>query len=636
MGLGKLFSGWKAVFRSVPLLAFVAASAAIGQSGIVGPVPIDRFTLSPGGVDLRSGVFTYNHTDLSIGAAGTSSGISLVRSTDNGKPHVERFAQFSHNWEIFVYDSFVTGGGLKVGGSGPIQISVTAQGRSMSFRSDLPRNYYGDLGPPINPSNAKISRVQSGTSYYYLYTAPDGTVITFNPMTFNTTTSARCNQDNGNCAYASQMVLPDGTQYDFSYDNIGTINSRLRRVVSNTGFALIFEYTTSGSQPYISKACALNLAVASLPSGYTCPAGAISASYAYSGNFMTQMTDPSGSVWNFGNTYIDGSSDYTLSLFKPGSATPYLVNTYQQSYSDSYFRVVKKQVFTPGTTYNYNFSVISQGDFNPGSDDVAGGDYTYEGKIVSASYGGYRPPKLYPDRTTYITPKPERLVDELGRVYTGDYCMPYPNGQGCRPTALQVLTDPSGIKTYYSYDSKLNVIQMVTKAKPGSGLADIVQSATYSCSNLKACAKPTSVTDANGNVTTTTYSFDHGGVLTQTLPAVNGINPVTRYAYAQHYAWLKAAGSGYVQATTPVWLLSEERTCKATATVGNACAGGAADEVVTTYEYQVGSASVGSNLLLKSKVVTADGASLRTCFGYDALGRKVSETAPRAGLTSCS
>jgi hypothetical protein len=41
-------------------------------------------------------------------------------------------------------------------------------------------------------------------------------------------------------------------------------------------------------------------------------------------------------------------------------------------------------------------------------------------------------------------------------------------------------------------------------------------------------------------------------------------------------------------------------------------------------------------LLLIGKSVTADGQTLRTCYSYDRVGKKISETAPRAGLAVCS
>ena len=51
--------------------------------------------------------------------------------------------------------------------------------------------------------------------------------------------------------------------------------------------------------------------------------------------------------------------------------------------------------------------------------------------------------------------------------------------------------------------------------------------------------------------------------------------------------------------------------------------------------YDYGPDSGPNLLLLRGKVVTADGISLRTCYAYDPLGNKISETSPRAGLTVC-
>ncbi len=67
--------------------------------------------------------------------------------------------------------------------------------------------------------------------------------------------------------------------------------------------------------------------------------------------------------------------------------------------------------------------------------------------------------------------------------------------------------------------------------------------------------------------------------------------------------------------------------------MGNACSGGSGDEVVTTYDY--GPDSGPNNLFLRGVAVTADGVTLRTCYGYDANGHKTYETKPRAGLASC-
>jgi hypothetical protein len=196
-------------------------------------------------------------------------------------------------------------------------------------------------------------------------------------------------------------------------------------------------------------------------------------------------------------------------------------------------------------------------------------------------------------------------------------------------------TDPGGFKTDLTWDMFARNLQQTRRhATAGSALADVVMSAGYNCGGLtfRYCSKPTSVTDARGAVTVYTYAPEHGGVLTETLPAVNGINPQKRYTYAQRSAWIANGAGGWVQAASPVWVLVRMSVCKSGAASGAGCAT-AGDEVITTYDY--GPDSGPNNLNLRGNVVDAGGLSLRTCMSYDAIGNKVSETKPRAGLTSC-
>jgi RHS repeat-associated protein len=147
----------------------------------------------------------------------------------------------------------------------------------------------------------------------------------------------------------------------------------------------------------------------------------------------------------------------------------------------------------------------------------------------------------------------------------------------------------------------------------------------------KSANKPLSTTDARGFVTNWTYAPEHGGVRTETGPAVGGVTPQKRYSYVQRHARL-ADGS---PAGPLVWLPDSVSTCRTGNPSGAGCALGAGDEVVTRFDYGPDSAS--SNLLLQGQSVTADGRTLRTCFAYDGLGRKISETSPNgtAGLSAC-
>ena len=79
-------------------------------------------------------------------------------------------------------------------------------------------------------------------------------------------------------------------------------------------------------------------------------------------------------------------------------------------------------------------------------------------------------------------------------------------------------------------------------------------------------------------------------------------------------------------------MLSEESYCRTSAATSSGCTQ-SNDEVIIGYDYgPVGSAN---NLSLRGMVVTAEGQSLRTCYAYDDLGNRISETLPKAALSSC-
>ncbi len=203
------------------------------------------------------------------------------------------------------------------------------------------------------------------------------------------------------------------------------------------------------------------------------------------------------------------------------------------------------------------------------------------------------------------------------------------------------ITYPEGNSIYFTRDWADNVTGRADIAKPGSGLANNTTTWTYPASYKWAspticaganvlCDKPTKVTDPNGKATDYTYSATHGGMLTKTEPAAtNGIRPQTRYTYTARYG-RDVNGTAL---SPPIYVLTAEEYCKTTAASGSGCVGGAADEVVTTYDY--GPTSGPNNLLLRGTVVDSTGLALRTCYGYDTLGRKVSTTQPLANLSSC-
>src|SRR5690606_25457050 len=98
-----------------------------------------------------------------------------------------------------------------------------------------------------------------------------------------------------------------------------------------------------------------------------------------------------------------------------------------------------------------------------------GGDYSDNGALVKVDYGFHRyPPSLEPstdpwgtpyenfgDQKFQVTSGPERIVDELGRETTFDYCDPFfvvyladKDQFRCVVGELRSWTDPEGAVTH--------------------------------------------------------------------------------------------------------------------------------------------------------------------------------------------
>jgi RHS repeat-associated protein len=182
---------------------------------------------------------------------------------------------------------------------------------------------------------------------------------------------------------------------------------------------------------------------------------------------------------------------------------------------------------------------------------------------------------------------------------------------------------------WFSRDGRGNVIEKRIAAKPGSGYADVVSTASYpaSCTNRKTCNRPDYVIDAKGNRTDFTWDTNHGGILTETRPAApNGVRPQKRYTYTQLYAWIKNSSGSYVQAATPVWMLTGISECRTQAS----CVG-TSDETKTTITY--GTTGAANNLLPTVTTSSAgdNSVSATTTTTYDFTGNAITVDGPLAG-----
>ncbi|QDP18698.1 DUF6531 domain-containing protein [Sphingomonas xanthus] len=586
--------------RSASLAARIALLA-IGASFVSPPLhgqqslpPQKEYFIGEGQVDLHRGTFLYSHTDISVGPQGAPGGLEFTRYY-GVREEVGPFGYgASHNFDIdldrmaFVEEP-----------NGPQMFSyrytITIGRTSETFEkaygsSDI---YYTD------GSGGYHVLVEHGTDGPYTYYGPDGVVINFGSLS-------------GTGGVVTSVTSSDGTQVNFSRQ------SGFYLITNNHGYGLGVHYGTAGR---VTKVCAVNLAAEHVATA--CPSNAPAATYSWGGLNSAQMlgfTDPTGQTTSYGY-------DSTLSSIQsPGSATPDVTLT---------FHPISGKVFTQtlanGATWTYHYQTEGQTWWVSERQNAWTEVTNPLGKTIR--YEGFGPGGS----------KPSKIRDELGRETTFGFA--WAGGGLVNVPARK--TEPEGNETRYSYTggwTKPTEVRQV--AKPGSGLADIVTTATYSvnpsatwpnfaCTNPKICDKPLTVTDARGGTTNFTYDSNHGGVLSEMKPAptAGGPRPLKITNWAQRNAYVKDSSGSLVQATSPVWVVTSETECQTVAGGSTPVCDNTAPVRVTTLEYP--SVPAINALLPRGSVVTTGGISRRTCFGYDTLGRKISETTPNANLTSC-
>jgi len=303
-------------------------------------------------------------------------------------------------------------------------------------------------------------------------------------------------------------------------------------------------------------------------------------------NTTQTVTDSFGSVWS----YTVNDDRRLTRIVSPDGA----------SVSITYNNGKVASVTNASGTWTYAYT--SPGDYGTTTVTNPLGEQTYV--------------KYHRDRG-YVTESRDAL--QRWTYYTYD--------TGHRPTRI---TYPEGNYVEYTYDARGNITNKVTAPRLAVGGPMLTERAGYdaACADIIICNRPRWTEDARGARTDYEYQpstpiglapygggytwpirLGTGKPITVTSPAVNGIRPQVRTTYS---------------AGMPV----TSSTCLTQAS----CAG-TADEVVTTFDW--GGTETNWSRYLFGKAVTANGVTLRTCYGYDNQGRVISETPPRAGLASC-
>ncbi|HEX8381561.1 MAG TPA: hypothetical protein VF619_13550, partial [Allosphingosinicella sp.] len=543
-------------------LAPAAPAMAQNQSKVLN-TPAEKFAIAPGGVDLRTGRYVFSETDLSAG------GLSLTRTMRNGVlGDSNPFGNFSHNWDIFLVERRVNIDQGKIPGE-DYRMSVHFGGRSLTFEGMKSSGTYGAKSDGPVSFLKIIGGSRADGREKHRYEGADGTVLIFQAMG-----TGMCG---GRCPFVEEMIEPDGTRYTFEYTATGVagVPIRLSKVTSSRGYALLME-GVSGS--LVSKACILNLAVTSAPpAGGACPDNALAtARYGYEGGRLVTAIPASGdsSASRFAYTVGTDNRVSKMEFRKPGQSQPWLTNAlgFSADEEGAGQEIVLRQAFADGQTYDYSYVrtpvpaaysdhyTIAGGAFKDaeGRETIVRPDFPYmPGSRSNLCYG---PPSQCPvptdvtNETTFTyqqTPGPVEITDPLGRTTTMDYCdeasaagLPAGEIDRCSVTRMQSSVDPEGIKTRYAYDGRNNIIKTIRYPKPGatnpdgSTPAPLIVEAEYDIHNVKAQDKPLWIKDANGNLTRWTYAPEHGGVLTETGPAVDGVTPQKRNTYVQRQARL--------------------------------------------------------------------------------------------------
>lgn len=625
---GQSLRRWGKFYWLAPLLAAAAAEPACAQSLLA--FRFEAPQVDQNNVDVTSGYFVFYSKSLTIGE-------------DSGNP-----LTYMQKYNLNAGWSSGLGGRLNYQQDTQTSWKVTASlgdaliqftGYSVGTYADNKRGYV----KAYDANGAEIAfpwgtnQIVSPASF--VWTMNDGTKVRYIPeYIYNSSFPS------GGDYMVDKVTYPSGLTWRYGYKTVTGLPSpwptryRLQSVASNAGYALRFGYqsdTFSSGTPFylLADVTAYNAATEYCdPVADHCTFANAWPKFTFSGDYSNGIIlDDRGIKTEYAFTI--GSNTATHKFKTNGSAT----------YDKVFASAIGGNYVVGGVAVetNTNFRVSSFTDngtvWNYAVTDVRDGNGSRVGLNVAVNA---------PDGSisSYATSfgQLKSATDGLNRTttYSWWWRRPYTLGRS------------EGNSLAATYDDRGNMTKSQEIPKTGSGLTPREQNYTYEpssaqagyasgyvtvCNNPTSCNKPLEVKDAAGSITNYAYSPVHGGVLSEMAPAPTSgaARPLTLTTYAQRYAWTRSASGSLVQSPDPLWTVQDVTVCQTVAGSNTPVCDTAATtpKTVTTYEYGVaGSAEA---LLVKGVAVTSGGTTLRTCFGYDANGRKISTTKPNAGLGAC-
>ena len=531
------------------VLAAGAAAPALAQSG--SPHPL----LDTNGVDLIDGSFNLRLPIASIGSGAAE--LALI-ATDGQRD----------NWSAMSVTQTLSGS--------TIQYAVSLGLQSDNFTSASASSTRGTGATlTVNPDNSLTYKSLDGVRILFGNPAePQGGASNLCDMFNNANCTLLAISVAGRSGMTANLNWDVRSQCSTIFNPDGSLDCnyfwRLTNISNSAGYSINWTYATDTVLLHQAPSAAwYRRTSASLSNTLVSGSGSRTVTYANPSTNVYTITTPGGKTWR-----INGSGQLITGVRRPSAtADTTLV---------SYTGVSVNSVTRDGLTTSYNRTVSG----NTATTVVTNAQS--QQTTVVANMSIYRPVSVTDplSRTTSYT------YDTVGRP--------------------SEITFPEGNKVHYEYDGRGNVTETRLKAKAGSGLADIVTSASYPAScTTPSCNSPDTTTDARGNVVNYSYDPTTGLLTSVTLPAAtSGANrPQTRYSYTIN-------GAGVSQLTG----VSQCQTGVAPGCVGTA------DEVKTTLAYD-------ANANTTSATTAAGDNSLSATVGrtYDAAGNLLTVDGPLSG-----
>ncbi len=613
---------------SVPVRSVLIAIASLivalpAYAQIQTSIPPSSSTVDARGVDIVSGDYTFETTEVVVGPTGAG-----------GLVHGRRYAgdKSTYGWRDTLAGTVEIQRDSSSNETGAI---VSVGGSSVVF------DFAGGVYTPKVDNGASLTLSANETEY--TYTSRFGSKFRFD----------KSYSDNHfwrvDGAVIVEVIHPNDAKTTYHHTS-ATVNTetryRIQSVSNSYGYQIHFEYANDnpatvaeldGDWMRRTKAIGINRA-------YTfCATDATSCSdSSYEWPYVTYSQPQSDTerVTNALNQNIDYVFDGGLRQIKRDSGSVAV----EIQYSTSYGHV--DSVSAGGLTHSYS---------DPIPLIIAEQEYAREIRVLTANGSALAGAGL--TRVDY-TLEP-RGIDKIIRFDTpGDATGMYRSVTYERDQQgkVKVVRDHTGRATHYEYDSRGNITETRQKA---TGMSDIVTSAHYpgSCTpgTINTCNRPDWTEDARGY--RTQYDYEpHGGLKSVTYPGESGgapfgsgNTPQVRYAYGTRTARFRNSSDPSSLIDGPPTVV---RTSVSLCNTGNSPCLGQARETVTTFEFEP--TSLRNNILatsvtmasgdgLKSSTTTLGwdeyarqswidgpdtGAADRAHFAYDALGRRIFSSGP--------